>query len=188
MKQITIRQLVRQGNVSKLKEWMPCEVVADGKVIGILSAPVVRQRAKLKTAYANELKHDVRQANTEDSWDTASLYVSGDKAPGVRELREDVFNLLGHQCVWCGFNNKRALQIDHINGGGRKDIASFSSMTSYYKHILEVRGKGYQTLCANCNTIKARGYDMKGKSKANTMSDKLPELPLSKHKQAKSRW
>ena len=55
MKQITIRQLVRQGSVAKFKEWMPCEIVSDGEIIAVL-LPYhdVRQ--------ANKAKHDVRQA------------------------------------------------------------------------------------------------------------------------------
>jgi len=46
MRQITIRQLVRQGSEAKIREWMPCEVVSDGVVIAALVP-----------------SHDVRQAN-----------------------------------------------------------------------------------------------------------------------------
>jgi len=45
LKQITIRQLVRQA--SQLQEWLPCEVVKDGEVIALLLPPNVA--------------HDVRQ-------------------------------------------------------------------------------------------------------------------------------
>jgi len=55
MKQVTIRQLVRQGSKAKLEEWMPCEIVSDGEVIATLYPPVVRQRAKFETAFADEL-------------------------------------------------------------------------------------------------------------------------------------
>lgn len=60
-------------------------------------------------------------------------------------------------CIRCGFTDTRALQIDHINGGGRKEIDSMRTW-QYYKQILvapleEVR-KNYQVLCANCNFIK----------------------------------
>ena len=36
MKQITIRQLVRQGSKAKLEEWIPCEITVDGVVIAVL--------------------------------------------------------------------------------------------------------------------------------------------------------
>ena len=36
MRQITVRQLVRQGSKAKLEEWIPCEITADGVVIAIL--------------------------------------------------------------------------------------------------------------------------------------------------------
>jgi len=73
-------------------------------------------------------------------------------------LRERVVNLLGGHCLRCGFNDKRALQIDHIHGGGRKDIKSFGGQEGYYKHLLSLSDKKlkekYQLLCANCNIIK----------------------------------
>lgn len=68
--------------------------------------------------------------------------------------RSAILELLGGTCNKCGFSDERALQIDHVNGGGRDDKARFSSTSIYYKHILEVEGKGYQLLCANCNWIK----------------------------------
>ena len=56
MRQITIRQLVRQGSEAKIKEWMPCEITADGIVIAVL-VPAYDVRQAIKA------KHDVRQAN-----------------------------------------------------------------------------------------------------------------------------
>lgn len=46
-----------------------------------------------------------------------------------RKCREEVYTILGDSCVRCGFSDKRALQVDHINGGGlqeRKDRGSHS--------------------------------------------------------------
>ena len=68
MKQITIRQLVRQGSKAKLEEWIPCELTADGVVIAVLlRANDVRQARhdvnKLATMSdkLNKPTHDVRQ-------------------------------------------------------------------------------------------------------------------------------
>ena len=63
------------------------------------------------------------------------------------------------KCVRCGFNDLRALQLDHIDGRGREERrlnpAGRHGSLRWYKHLKE-KGfpAGYQTLCANCNQIK----------------------------------
>lgn len=77
---------------------------------------------------------------------------------GVRNMREEAIKLLGGKCVRCGFSDIRALQIDHVNGGGRKELREFGQWNTYSKvYALAVEGKAfgiYQVLCANCNWIK----------------------------------
>lgn len=74
--------------------------------------------------------------------------------------KAEIFSILGGRCVRCGFDDHRALQVDHINGGGNKERKAVSSSgTTYYKFVLRelIEGKGnrkYQLLCANCNWIK----------------------------------
>lgn len=70
-----------------------------------------------------------------------------------RRLREQVFDILGRKCVRCGFDDIRALQVDHIEGGGYKERKAKGTWTVYY-NIIKTSGKGYQILCANCNVIK----------------------------------
>lgn len=68
--------------------------------------------------------------------------------------RDKVLDVLGRECVRCGFDDGRALQIDHINGGGCAEFEEFGRNTlKYYAHILE-NIDDYQMLCANCNQIK----------------------------------
>ena len=73
----------------------------------------------------------------------------------LMDARLRVIRLLGGKCVKCGFDDVRALQIDHINGGGQKEHKMFREQ--YYlkieKKILE-GSKEYQCLCANHNWIK----------------------------------
>ena len=72
-------------------------------------------------------------------------------------LREKAIELLGNKCVNCGFSDKRALQIDHINGGGRKDKRNLKGKQGYLKTVIESilsKENKYQLLCANCNWIK----------------------------------
>ena len=70
-------------------------------------------------------------------------------------LRHAVVDMLGSKCCQCGFRDYRALQIDHINGGGLKDKKLGKGF--YIKRVLDeiLAGSGkYQLLCANCNWIK----------------------------------
>lgn len=64
--------------------------------------------------------------------------------------RKFIIDKLGGKCIKCGFNDYRALQIDHIHGGGRKERKEVIFNNEY---ILKHKDK-YQILCANCNTIK----------------------------------
>ncbi len=73
------------------------------------------------------------------------------------EIRMKCLDLLGNKCVRCGFTDKRALNIDHVNGGGSKEAHSFKNGYEYLKKILEAiknRSDKYQLLCSNCNQIK----------------------------------
>ena len=60
-------------------------------------------------------------------------------------------------CVKCGFDDIRALTIDHIDGGGNKHRQSISNNggNNFYKWLLKNNlPEGYQTMCINCNVIK----------------------------------
>lgn len=71
-----------------------------------------------------------------------------------RQLRIEALGKLGNKCVKCGFSDIRALQIDHINGGGCYDMRN-RSRKNLYRFILNNDVTGiFQLLCANCNWIK----------------------------------
>ncbi len=76
----------------------------------------------------------------------------------LQRLKAEAYIILGNKCISCGFTDKRALQIDHINGGGSKErrekplhgtmkYKRIIENPTYYKDILQI-------LCANCNWIK----------------------------------
>jgi hypothetical protein len=70
--------------------------------------------------------------------------------------RNEVLELLGGKCVKCGETDWRCLQIDHVNGGGSKEIDKIGRRL-YMKKIKEdvLNGsRNYQLLCANCNMRK----------------------------------
>jgi hypothetical protein len=78
-------------------------------------------------------------------------------------VRAEILDMLGAlRCAHCGyFEDWRALQIDHIHGGGKHDhrtnVGSATNMWALRNWIKanpeEARAK-YQVLCANCNWIK----------------------------------
>lgn len=70
------------------------------------------------------------------------------------ENKKEIYNILGNKCIQCGFNDLRALHIDHVNGGGSKlRKISHDLLYRIYKELL-TGSKDYQLLCANCNMIK----------------------------------
>ena len=42
----------------------------------------------------------------------------------IRKKRINVVERLGNKCIVCGYSDPRALQIDHINGGGGKETVA----------------------------------------------------------------
>lgn len=77
-------------------------------------------------------------------------------------LRREILTLIGGLfCKHCGYDaDWRALQIDHIHGGGKHDMRTQSTNTNVWtlrrwlrRHQKEARSR-YQVLCANCNWIK----------------------------------
>ena len=75
----------------------------------------------------------------------------------TKECRKKILEFLGSKCVVCGFSDKRALCIDHVNSDGYLERRKFRGL-EYYSHILrelEKGSKAYQLLCANHNMIKA---------------------------------
>lgn len=73
--------------------------------------------------------------------------------------RKKLLSLLGDiVCRKCGFSDWRALQIDHINGGGGKERKEvfLRQRTRHYGmlRLIQKDSSKYQILCANCNWIK----------------------------------
>ena len=78
------------------------------------------------------------------------------KASWSAKRRLKVIELLGGKCLHCGFTDVRALQLDHINGGGSKvrDGKNHNNMITKYLKDIELAKEEVQVLCANCNWIK----------------------------------
>jgi len=84
------------------------------------------------------------------------------------KLKTSVMEALGGiVCKGCGFIDIRALQVDHIHGGGGKELKTISTSGVYRKIRDDPTCRHeYQVLCANCNMIK-RVVNGEGKGKQN---------------------
>ena len=70
------------------------------------------------------------------------------------ELRMRAMELLGGpRCKTCGFDDLRALVIDHQDGGGTQHRRKLVSVWRVLQDVLANPEK-YQVLCHNCNWIK----------------------------------
>jgi len=87
-----------------------------------------------------------------------------------KDTRIKVFELLGGRCVNCGCDDYDALEINHINGGGRKEYKTLTqrgARWTFYNAIL----KGTRTrddleiTCRVCNAhhylVKLKGVEDK---------------------------
>lgn len=72
----------------------------------------------------------------------------------IYNLRQKVIMALGNRCIRCGFEDIRALQVDHIDGNGGQERRMVRSGVMYRKIIANPNSGEYQLLCANCNWIK----------------------------------
>ena len=71
-----------------------------------------------------------------------------------QRVRAEVIASMGGKCVKCGFSDPRALQIDHIHGGGSQEEQGGSRYALFARLSKHPDPIKFQLLCANCNTIK----------------------------------
>jgi len=71
-------------------------------------------------------------------------------------LRASILNLLGCKCSRCGFDDVRALDIDHVNNDGFQDRSAmdWTTIMAGYASNPKRAKKCLQILCRNCNWIK----------------------------------
>ena len=81
-----------------------------------------------------------------------------------RTYRLQALVVLGGCCKKCGYDDLRALHIDHVLGDGAGER---KRQKQVYQAIAQRTTSltRYQLLCANCNWIKRIMKDMKAKSK-----------------------
>jgi len=104
-----------------------------------------RSAAKKKRDYAIAIGRSRKNWRERNEWHRQNY----------KKFREAILKRLGSICKRCGFADKRALQIDHVHGGGKREIGKGYSYVWFLKLLADPNlDKKYQLLCANCNWIK----------------------------------
>ena len=84
---------------------------------------------------------------------------------------------LGGECVVCGYDDDRALHIDHVYGDGKLERkGNRGGQASYRRAIAGAASGRYQILCANCHDLKSHANGERGRPRKNlkdseTMND-----------------
>lgn len=79
---------------------------------------------------------------------------SADTGARQARWRDLALDALGAKCGVCGYDDRRALLFDHVEGGGGKHRLARGPM-KFYRAIAEGSCvEGVQVLCWNCNHIK----------------------------------
>lgn len=115
----------------------------------VCSAAVSREWAHTHPEKVREMKRAYVARNR----DTINAYRRQYVRDTLRQNRERALKMLGGKCRICGFADSRALEIDHMNGGGKSDRKA-RGPRERYAAIAKGQTAGFQALCANCHTIK----------------------------------
>jgi len=84
------------------------------------------------------------------------------------KLLQEVLEIYGGECACCGFSDyafsiygKRFLQIDHVKGGGRRELREkFSGRyNAFLVYLRDNKPEGYRLLCAGCNVSMPPGAE-----------------------------
>lgn len=104
----------------------------------------------------------VSEATDEQQFGRMRWQALREKYPMKRHERPVKIDVLEHYgggklaCVRCGFSDIRALTLDHVNGNGADDRKLRGSGGRLYFYLRRFGyPEGYQTLCMNCQFIKA---------------------------------
>lgn len=94
-------------------------------------------------------------------------------------LRMQVFNHYGNECVYCGATEQ--LEIDHIEGNGKLHRAenNLHSGTKTYQYLVKENFPlGYQALCKRCNRAKGDMSDKEFRIWIDMLSERFHTMPL----------
>lgn len=145
-----------------------CRCLACGRTVTSSPRDCPDQRHHRYYKARRTANNDLRRRQRAEARARGEVYRKGRGSPESKaaaqrrfteQSRDELFDRLGsHACVRCGFADKRALHLDHRNGGGAAHRRAVPSANSYLRGLLEMSPEGlrttFQVLCANCNSIK----------------------------------
>jgi hypothetical protein len=100
-------------------------------------------------------KHKIKYLENHKKWDMANKEKRRESVnKRYKEMKDTVISAYGGCCKRCGYSDKRALCVDHVNGGGRKERMATSPAGLLLRIIRTKFPPQYQVLCFNCNVIK----------------------------------
>ena len=89
----------------------------------------------------------------------ALRHISGAAKKVYSYYRFKAYEILGGpKCNRCGFDDPRALQIDHVDNDGFLFGKSRGGL-KVYQEVIKKAGAGFQVLCSNCNWIKKAEFE-----------------------------
>lgn len=115
--------------------------------------PRLPKRRVGKTCHYKRRKATVERWRSEQDPDRIRKYQRDSRRKRHAEERERALEKLGRECQACGFDDLRALQFDHVNGGGGKE-RSMLDRIKMFKAVADGTRTDIQLLCANCHAIK----------------------------------
>ena len=71
-----------------------------------------------------------------------------------KRLKDNVFHIYGQICASCGFEDRRALTLDHVLNNGAEERKEIGERGVYIRALLPENMAEYQILCMNCQFIK----------------------------------
>ena len=112
-----------------------------------------------KRKYNNKWRKEKRKGNPYYGHKDVEAWKQRQRVYGrkrYRKFKENIYKKLGKKC-WCGFDDIRALHIDHIYGGGTKEKQKlgWQYLRKLSKISTDELKKNYQILCANHHAIKS---------------------------------
>jgi hypothetical protein len=153
----------RQANAEKLKaHWKAYQQANAERIKAYYRANAEKLKAQMKAYYqtnAERIKAQqkaYRQANAERIKTQQKAY--------RQKMKETILSHYSggvSKCACCGEQNMAFLSIDHIEGGGRKQMRKLKRGGDSFYHWLRDNGypSGYRVLCMNCNSaLGFRGH------------------------------
>jgi hypothetical protein len=95
--------------------------------------------------YKRDMMRKLRKANPE--------HYRQQSRDHKRKTRDRLLKMYGEECSLCGFDDKRALTLDHVKKNGAAERLQLGERGVYRRALEQYRPEEYRTLCMNCQFI-----------------------------------